>query len=188
MAKNSDPLWTTDPDDLPAEGGAYVLLLDIPDSTELPTRFGFKLDGGLYAYAGNAWGPGGLRARCRRHLRKSKRRHWHIDWLSMAATKISVAAFPGAGECDLLSYLLTQGAEIPVRGFGSSDCRRCPSHLAALPTGKNTGDIVRSLENFFWGEWSFISPGRDETTPETYHPDPHPGQKRTQPVSTKSLI
>ena len=148
MAKNSDPLWTSDPVNLPAEHGAYVLLLRLPDSTELPPRFGLKLDGGFYAYAGSAWGSGGLRARCRRHLRKPERRHWHIDWLSVAATDISVAGFVGANECDLLTHLRAQGAGIPVPGFGSSDCRRCPSHLAALPVGGKTGNIIQSLENF----------------------------------------
>jgi hypothetical protein len=31
--------------------------------------------------------------------------------------------------------LRVPGAGVPLAGFGSSDCRRCPAHLAALPPG-----------------------------------------------------
>lgn len=43
-------------------------------------------------------------------------------------------AFPGQSECALLARLLEidEGVSVPVPGFGSTDCRRCPSHLLAV--------------------------------------------------------
>lgn len=41
---------------------------------------------------------------------------------------IELTTEPGA---DLL--VIDIGATMPVAGFGSSDCRRCPAHLVGLP-------------------------------------------------------
>lgn len=149
MTGRVDPLWSNDPDGLPAEPGAYMLLLRLPQSMALPPRFGGELGAGVYAYVGSAWGPGGLRARCGRHFRTTKRRHWHIDWLSTPPTEIRIAGFLGAHECDLFAHLGVQGAGVPVPGFGSSDCQRCPSHLADLPITGSTDRIARSFEKYF---------------------------------------
>ena len=40
---------------------------------------------GCYVYAGSARGPGGIRARVRRHLRPDKTPHWHIDQVTAYA-------------------------------------------------------------------------------------------------------
>ena len=127
-------IWTRDADDLEAVSGAYVLLLQLRSAVVLPPRFGRKLAPGVYAYVGSARGSGGLRARCRRHLRRQKIQRWHIDWLSGCAGDVVVAGFPnaGAGECDLFDVLVACGATVPIPGLGSSDCRRCPSHLAGF--------------------------------------------------------
>lgn len=151
MAGITDLLLSTDPDDLPAKPGAYVLLLRLPQSMALPPRFGGELAAGVYAYCGSARGPGGLRARCGRHLRPIKSRHWHIDWVSGSPTEIYIAGFVEALECDLFDHLRAQGAGVPVPGFGSSDCRRCPSHLVDLPFTGKADQIVRCFGNLFSG-------------------------------------
>lgn len=87
---------------------------------------------GRYCYLGSAHGPGGIRARCRRHLAGSARPHWHIDWIARHAARIRALPVPDAKECTLVRRLLRgPGVSVPVAGFGSSDCRRCPAHLIA---------------------------------------------------------
>ncbi len=120
-----------------AETGAYVLLirLDTPLNLDIPAFSGVTLAPGDYAYCGSAYGPGGLRARIGRHLRKSKPSHWHIDRLTMAGDIVAVGMSRGGRECDLADLLLARGATVPVPGFGSSDCRRCAAHLVAVAEG-----------------------------------------------------
>ena len=149
-------IWTRDPGDLAAAPGTYILLLRLRAPADLPPRFGGTLAGGVYGYVGSARGPGGLRARCRRHLLQEKPQRWHIDWLSAGAADAMIAAFPdpsrgtNAGarikECDLLDGLVASGASLPIRGFGSSDCRRCPSHFAALERVWSTMARAQLLE------------------------------------------
>ena len=122
--------------DLPAGPGAYVLViaLDAPLDPAIAALPEAALPAGNYAYCGSARGPGGLRARVRRHLRHDKRAHWHVDRLTLAGRILAVGVAPSASECTLLSRILeTPGASVPVSGFGSTDCRRCPAHLAAVP-------------------------------------------------------
>ena len=121
---------------VPSGTGAYVLVI------ELTAPFGFEVAGlprarlapGRYAYCGSAYGPGGLKARIGRHLRTDKAVRWHVDRLTAAGRIVDFRAVPGGRECDLLARVLdTPGASVPVPRFGSSDCRRCPAHLVALP-------------------------------------------------------
>jgi Uri superfamily endonuclease len=119
---------------LPAVSGAYLLLVRLASALLLgsPGLSRATLPPGCYVYAGSARGPGGIRARARRHLRRGKRPHWHVDGLTEAAADLWVFAVPGGRECDLVRALLRQPAfEIALAGFGSSDCRSCASHLLA---------------------------------------------------------
>ena len=119
--------------DLPATAGAYALYFTI----EAPRRLAVRslgnplLTAGAYAYCGNAHGPGGLRARVMRHLAPDKRQHWHVDHLAAGECR-AVAIRPGSSECGLVDGFLAAGASVPIPGFGSSDCRRCPAHLVRL--------------------------------------------------------
>ena len=137
--------------DLPATTGSYVLLLtiDAPAVLEMPRLGKVQLDAGQYAYVGSAHGPGGLRARVGRHLRVDKPRHWHIDYLTAAIRVVHVVALVSAArlECTWANRLLTlNGANVPVPGFGSSDCRnRCPAHLIRLPDGLNLAEVEEAL-------------------------------------------
>lgn len=89
---------------------------------------------GAYLYLGSARGPGGLRARLARHARSGKRPHWHVDRLTAAGRLALMLALPGGSECALAARARAlPGAAVPVAGFGSSDCRRCPAHLVAVP-------------------------------------------------------
>lgn len=122
------------PDDLPADRGAYALVLRLARGTRLDiaTLGRPVLPAGLYLYAGSAWGPGGIRARGGRHLRRPKARVWHVDHLTAVAAVEWVAAFTGARECEIADFVVARGAHVPILGFGASDCRNCEAHLLAV--------------------------------------------------------
>jgi Uri superfamily endonuclease len=118
---------------LPATGGTYALLLACPRSRKLRIgRLGERrIPPGWYIYVGSAFGPGGLKSRCLRHLRRLRRLHWHIDYLRPAASlqDIWFSADPVPREhlwAETIAGL--PGAGIPIPRFGASDCR-CRSHL-----------------------------------------------------------
>jgi Uri superfamily endonuclease len=112
----------------------------------------FPFPAGWYLYAGSAHGPGGLRARIRRHWRKAghrKKLHWHVDHVR------EVAAWAGAWikssderlECDWAARLGTlDGARVVAAGLGASDCK-CVAHLLhvpALPTREWFGNELQA--------------------------------------------
>ncbi|MFQ5813686.1 MAG: DUF123 domain-containing protein [Anaerolineae bacterium] len=124
--------------------GTYVLVLQLKCREEITVgKLGtFAFPAGYYLYVGSALGPGGLEARLGRHRpstssghrRRDKKLRWHIDYLLEHAQLVEVWS---AASTDKLECLWTQaarelpGSEIPVPGFGSSDCC-CPSHLIYL--------------------------------------------------------
>lgn len=86
---------------------------------------------GFYVYVGSALGPGGLKARVGRHLQPAACPHWHIDYLRRETECVAVWYASGAvrQECAwVAAFSSLKGSVIPLRGFGSSDCR-CSAHL-----------------------------------------------------------
>ena len=120
---------------LPATTGAYLLIVRLRDPLllTLPGRPQITLSAGRYLYSGSARGPGGVRARVGRHMRRDKRQRWHIDRLTSAGRVIGCWVFPDGDECALIARLAA--LPVPVPGFGSSDCPRCRSHLLFWPRG-----------------------------------------------------
>jgi Uri superfamily endonuclease len=116
-------------DRIPVLPGAYLLLIELMDDTvvKLPGKRGASLVPGRYLYAGSAYGPGGLKARISRHMRRGKRRCWHIDQLTETGAVLGAWIFPGDSKCDLAN--LNSALPVPIVGFGSTDCNRCRSHL-----------------------------------------------------------
>jgi Uri superfamily endonuclease len=92
----------------------------------LPVRRGF------YVYVGSAFGPGGLRARVGRHVKRSPNRHWHVDylWPVLRIREIWYAHERVRREHEWARILRhAMGGSLPLPRFGASDCR-CESHLA----------------------------------------------------------
>ena len=84
---------------------------------------------GYYFYIGSA--RKNLDKRIERHIRKEKRLHWHIDYLTTDFNIITVVAFSQVSfsECELANTVRERfGFSEPIKGFGSSDCR-CNTHL-----------------------------------------------------------
>jgi histidyl-tRNA synthetase len=113
--------------DAPVCGGAYVLLVVLAAPLDLLAPRRATLAPGRYLYCGSAYGPGGLRARLARHMRRGKSLRWHVDRLTEAGRVAGAWVVPDGDECALAASLAHLPA--PVAGFGSSDCRRCRSHL-----------------------------------------------------------
>lgn len=122
-------------DDVEALGnrkGAYILALKLADVTPvaIPGHGIMSFKSAWYFYAGSARGSGGLRARLKRHFRRRKKIHWHIDRLTVNASLMAGFAVTDGRECDLVDHLLaSQRFTIAAKGFGNTDCTVCDSHL-----------------------------------------------------------
>ena len=112
--------------------GSYVLLIRLREEQTITTgSLGtVYFPEGYYAYVGSAMG--GFRARLSRHLKSSKRLHWHIDYLLQKAsiTGAVLCETKERVECQIAKALSRRFDAIP--GFGCSDCR-CRSHLFLAP-------------------------------------------------------
>lgn len=120
-------------EDIPVLSGSYILVIDLTETVVVASgrEKPRALAPGRYLYCGSANGPGGLRARVARHMRHGKSIRWHVDHLTECGAVIGAWIFPGGKECALAAKL--SHLPVPVPGFGSSDCRRCASHLFAWP-------------------------------------------------------
>ena len=146
------------------EVGTYVLALRLLDGRAQEIEVGrlgtFLFPAGWYLYAGSALGPGGLRARLGRHMRRldgsapfppgeggfgwassgskrpgAKRAHWHVDYVREAADWSGAWASDSRQrrECDWAGALRgLPAAALVAPGFGASDCR-CAGHLVWVP-------------------------------------------------------
>lgn len=109
--------------DIPALPGSYVLVFDLKQPLGLEVgRLGMvTLAPGRYVYFGSAWGPGGLQARIRRHVRPDKSPHWHIDYLTQQVQPVfvhwqpEVPDFERASGTSLPENVIRQKA--PARGI-----------------------------------------------------------------------
>ena len=118
---------------LPAEAGTYALVLScrVETAIQVGRLASLRLRRGFYVYVGSAFGSGGLRGRIAHHLKVSERPHWHIDYLRAHARLEEVWCCRDAERREhqwASAVQAMRGAEMPVAGFGASDCR-CRSHL-----------------------------------------------------------
>ncbi len=108
--------------------GIYTLIIEARDlSIRVGSLGTIHLDG-IYAYVGSA--SKSLQHRIGRHLRRSKKVHWHIDYLTLndnARVRYVVYAECKGYECTISKSIAERSINY-VKGFGSSDCR-CLSHL-----------------------------------------------------------
>jgi len=119
--------------------GIYTLIILVNPKSRLKVRklgyFNFKQ--GYYAYTGSALGAGAtsLKRRVARHLKKEKPKNWHIDFLlankNAKVTAVITAESSANKECQINNLIKNiQGANVPIVGFGASDCKQnCKSHL-----------------------------------------------------------
>ncbi len=81
---------------------------------------------GLYIYTGSA--KKNMAARIKRHRRKDKKRHWHIDHITtLPQAHIEKVTYHIEDECFINKKTV---GTILAPGFGASDCKNgCVSHL-----------------------------------------------------------
>ena len=138
---------------VPSLKGAYALLILL--SKPLYRNIGalgfVSLVPGLYLYAGNAYGNGGIRARILRHLRPKKSFHWHVDSFTEYGNIIKILSVPFGQECNLVKLVQsTTDATNPIPKFGSTDCQNCPSHLLFIPAHKT--QFLKKIEHQVRGD------------------------------------
>ena len=120
-----------------------MLYIHLPNDEEILVgslgRIYFKK--GYYAYVGRA--RRGLLSRIRRHMRKEKKKRWHIDYFLEKGNVFLVSFFDesSCSECEKARMIEKIYAGKPIKGFGSSDCK-CISHLIYL--GEEGGRYVHS--------------------------------------------
>ena len=119
--------------------GAYHLIIHLAYDVSITVgKLGnFHFSAGYYVYTGSALR--GLEVRILRHLQQEKRLHWHIDYLLQHAKIIHIVKYQTKErlECYLNNQILMlPECKIPVKGFGSSDCK-CISHLAYFENKPN---------------------------------------------------
>ncbi|MBI2875898.1 MAG: GIY-YIG nuclease family protein [Candidatus Tectomicrobia bacterium] len=157
----------------------------------------FAFPPGYYSYTGSAMG--GLEARLARHRRRNKRCFWHIDYLLQWAQIVEIYPYPLAekpggrptpssprSECRLNRIVLNHPrAQIPVPGFGSSDCH-CPTHLLYYPGASPPClEVVQQIREIFFGQargrrtlngrehWGELKEGFQDKGHDSCQHDPH---------------
>ena len=139
-------------------GGVYTLLLLLSKEVMLDIgKLGKKkFPRGYYTYMGSALGKGStsLKHRITRHLKKEKRKFWHIDYL-LADENVSIKAIVVAQtreklECKVNNYIKSiKGAESLVNGFGASDCRKhCGTHLVYFSETQKVDLFIQKLVSY----------------------------------------
>lgn len=131
--------------------GGYVLIVQIPKRLRLFLKSigSITLDSGIWMYIGSAMGHGStnLENRIKRHFRKEKKIHWHIDYLLASKVQLLAAIWAESQEpieCDIAQALekqkeFTRGP----RKFGASDCvRGCFTHLFQIRDGRNFESLI----------------------------------------------
>jgi len=111
--------------------GIYLLTIKLaePRNMKIGKLGTFFFKSGYYVYVGSA--QKNLAQRIKRHKKRKKKLKWHIDYLLRYGRirGVRTLELERPFECALSQRLLEiKGTEIPVQGFGASDCR-CETHL-----------------------------------------------------------
>ena len=117
--------------------GVYTLIIRFaqPCKTSIRNHGSVVIGRGLYVYTGSALGAGSssLEARIGRHLRRRKKKFWHIDRIlackSARVVSVVFAETICKMECEVNASLLRDShMSVLFARVGSSDCR-CSSHF-----------------------------------------------------------
>lgn len=129
---------------------SYIVAFECPDATVETKARRFSLKAGLYVYVGSCGNS--CAKRVARHVKRPVgRRHWHVDYLPCRAV---VALITRLAETQLASRLLLAGVGY-VKGFGSSDDKRAPSHLFAVSSLLELLDAISAPVHDQLGEADF---------------------------------
>ena len=129
--------------------GTYAIIVELTSDKRISVgklgKINFKK--GYYLYVGS--GQNSLETRIARHLKKRKKKFWHIDYL-LAERRVRVKEVWIAENRRVECLTARKTLERPnppliAKKFGSSDCR-CPTHLFYLnQSGELTRDLLKKL-------------------------------------------
>lgn len=111
--------------------GSYCLVIHVKNDCRIKIGAHGMVDfnKGYYVYVGSALNS--LKSRISRHVSKKKKKHWHMDYLSLNKnTEIIQVIYTHCDkkiECDI-SHEIKKNTTKYIEGFGCSDCK-CLSHL-----------------------------------------------------------
>lgn len=116
--------------------GVYILVIELLEDVCLNVGLlgHVCLFKGLYGYVGSAKGFGGIEARVRYHMSKTKKKlWWHIDYITtLSKSNIRYVVYAetlNIGEEDVVNVILESNCwATAIQGFGSTD-RRSVTHL-----------------------------------------------------------
>ena len=112
--------------------GTYALILRNRERSTIQVgrTHEIEVEPGYYIYIGSAFGLGGVRTRVNRHCRKTKPKHWHIDYLREFTAVLGawVSYGPNRLEHIWAQTLCSMAGVTLVPSFGCTDCD-CLSHL-----------------------------------------------------------
>ena len=110
--------------------GIYILLLRI--KKDLNMRIGslgiIHFSSGMYAYIGSA--QNSLEKRIERHIKRNKKKYWHIDYLTTHKhVRVERIFYKPLGKEweDRVALMINKHGR-PIKGFGASDSK-IDSHL-----------------------------------------------------------
>ncbi len=124
--------------------GTYCLLINIKNSIRIKVEgLGIiNFNKGNYIYIGSALNN--LEKRIQRHLKRKKKKHWHVDYLTTnkntQITKVFYKESNKKEECIIAKKISKLGESI--NNFGCSDCK-CNSHLFKI---KNIKEIEKNYK------------------------------------------
>ena len=122
--------------------GIYCLIIEVKGDIKLKIGSLGKIwfEKGNYVYVGSS--QNNLEKRVKRHLSGKKKMHWHIDYLlaSPYARINHVLCKIAKKKEECKTAKLLSATEIPVKGFGCSDCK-CNSHLFKIINLMNMGNF-----------------------------------------------
>lgn len=127
-----------------SDRGTYVVKLKIKKSMEVivGSLGKVKFEPGIYVYVGSAMNS--ISERIKRHARKSKKLHWHLDYLTIVPEVeiIGVYAFYDKRIEEGVSFEFSQRYR-SVKKFGASDMKQVNSNLYIVD--ENVDEFIKSL-------------------------------------------
>jgi len=133
--------------------GIYTLIIRLKASVsvEIGALGRIRLPKATYLYTGSARGSGAssIEGRLTRHLRKTKRNFWHIDYLlKHELSQILAVVYSETKrsmECKVNQSVRREfGASSPAANFGSSDCT-CETHLLKVADERTAEQLIKGV-------------------------------------------
>jgi len=133
--------------------GIYTLIIQLKASVSMKiVAFGrIRLPKGMYLYTGSARGSGAssIEGRISRHLRKTKRNFWHIDYLlNHELAQIIAVVYSETKrsmECKVNESIRRElRASFRAAHFGSSDCA-CETHLLQVADERIVEQLIKDV-------------------------------------------